>query len=312
MTGISTYQGGQSDLELASADAAVLLRPSFGATVLTNLEDTSSGGLDSTKLPITGSSAFVTVGNWTKAEGVSLTNNPTVNKIMSHGKGGPTALIPSEAEKTIVFTPQEFKLINLKNSWGFSDSDVSSVSSKGGFTIQIPELPAIYGWQAVLLSRTLYNGKDVIKYWIMNLCHVGDRKNVDLKDSTTIDHGYSLTAQTHPSLPGYPVVFGMCGAGLLDLAAATNDYSIYPKATGITVTPTTASITAAAGGSHTRQLAVADNNGTDRTATATYVSDTPAKATVSSTGLITGVASGSASVTASWNGFSASCAVTVT
>jgi hypothetical protein len=312
MSGISTYQGGQSDLELASADAAVLLRPSFGATVLTNLEDSSLGGLDSTKLPITGSGSFVTVGNWTKSEGVSLTNNPTVNKIMSHGKGGPTALIPSEAEKSIVFTPQEFKLINLKNSWGFADSDVSSVSAKGGFTIQIPELPGIFGWQAVLLSRTLYNGKDVIKYWIMNKCFVGDRKNVDLKDSTTIDHGYTLTAQTHPSVPGYPVIFGMCGAGVVDLATATNDYSVYPKATGITVTPTTFAGTVAAGANHTKQLAVADNNGADRTATATYVSDTPAKATVSSTGLITSVASGTANVTATWNGLSAVCAVTVT
>jgi uncharacterized protein YjdB len=310
MSGISTFQGGQSDLELPSADCAVMLRPAFGNAVLTNLEDSSLGGLDATKLNT--ASGFVTVGNWTKQAGLKLTNNPTINEIKSHGKGSPTALIPSEAEKSISYEPQEFKLINLKNAWGFPDSAVSSVSSKGGFTIQIPELPNIFGWQAVLLSWASYNGKDVFKYWIFNKATVGKRGDVDLSDGDVIKHPVTLTAQVHPALPGVPVVFGMCGAGLQDLAAATADGSIYKPATGVTVVPTTAALTAAAGVNHTKQLQVLDSNSVDRTATATFVSDTPAKATVSTTGLITAVAAGTANVTATWNSFSAICAVTVT
>lgn len=311
MSGISVYQGGQSDLELASADCAVLLRPATASTpLLTNLEDATNGGLDATK--IGSGSGFVTVGNWTKRDGLKLSNNPTVNEVKSHGKGSATAYIPSEAEKSITYTPQEFKLINLKNAWGFSDSAVSAVSSKGGFTIQLPSLPNIFFWQAVLLSWTSYQGLDVIKYWIANKAVTGKRNDIGLSDSDVITHGVTLNFLEHPAQPGVGAIFGACGAGVAALAAATTDGSLYAPATGITVTPTTASITAAVGVNHTKQLVVKDNNGVDRTATATFASDTPAKATVSTTGLITGVAAGSANVTATYLGFTASAAVTVT
>jgi hypothetical protein len=308
MSGISALQGGQSDLELASADAAVLLRPKAGNPIITTLEATG-GGLDTAK--INTASGFITVGNWTKQQGVRLTNKPTINKIMSHGKGSPTALIPSEAEKSIVFTPQEFKLINLQNAWGFTPDAVSAASTHGGFTISIPELPARLQWQAVLLSNTVYNGKQVYKYWIGNQAEVGDRDDVPLSDSDVITHGVTLTFQTHPALPGVPVVFGVCGDGWQDINA-NNITGFYPAVTGITVTPTTASITAATGASHTRQLTVTDSNTLDRTAVATYVSSDPTKATVSTTGLVTGVAAGSSTVTATYSGFNATTTVTVT
>ncbi|OHU00685.1 hypothetical protein BKG71_18745, partial [Mycobacteroides chelonae] len=50
----------------------------------------------------------------------------------------------------------------------------------------------------------------------------------------------------------------------------------------------------------TRQLRVKDSNGVDRTASATFVSATPAKATVSAGGLVTGVAAGTSVVTATY------------
>lgn len=311
MSGISIYQGGQSDLELASADCAVLLRPATASTpLLTNLEDATNGGLDAAK--IGAGSGLITVGNWTKKDGLKLSNNPTVNEIKSHGKGTPTAFIPSESEKSITYTPQEFKLINLKNAWGFADSAVSAVSAKGGYTIQIPDLPVNFYWQVVLLSWTTYNGLDVFKYWIGNKAVVSKRSDISLSDSDVITHGTTLAFQNHNALPGVPVIFGACGAGVPALAAATSDYSVYPKATGVTLTPTTAAMTVAAGANHTKQLQVLDSNNVDRTATATFVSDTPAKATVSTTGLITAVASGSANVTATYMGFTTTCAVTVT
>ena len=307
MSAIATYQGGQSDLELASADCAILLRPV--GSVLTNLEDATNGGLDATK--IGSGSGFVTVGNWTKKDGVKISNNPTINEIKSHGKGSPTALIASEAEKSLTYTPQEFKLINLKNAWGFSDSDVSAVSSKGGYTIQIPELPKNTYYQAVALSWTSYQGLDIYKYWLFNKVIVGKRSDVSLMDSDVITHGVTLTAQVHPALPGVPVIFGACGAGVPALAAATTDGSLYPVATGVTLSASTATLTAAAGVNHTKQLTVADNNGVDRTATATWASSQTAKATVSNTGLITAVAAGTTNVTATYLGFTATCAVTV-
>lgn len=66
--------------------------------------------------------------------------------------------------------------------------------------------------------------------------------------------------------------------------------------TSIDMTPATATVAVAA----TRQLSVVNSNGFDVTSTATYVSGTPAKATVNSAGLVTGVASGTSTITATY------------
>lgn len=59
-------------------------------------------------------------------------------------------------------------------------------------------------------------------------------------------------------------------------------------------------ITAAAGANHTKQLKVVDSNGQDVTAGSTFASGTTAKATVSATGLVTGVAAGTSVITATY------------
>lgn len=59
-------------------------------------------------------------------------------------------------------------------------------------------------------------------------------------------------------------------------------------------------ITAAAGANHTKQLKVVDSNGQDVTAASTFASATPAKATVSAGGLVTGVAAGTSVITATY------------
>lgn len=59
-------------------------------------------------------------------------------------------------------------------------------------------------------------------------------------------------------------------------------------------------ITAAAGASHTKQLKVVDSNGQDVTAASTFASATPGKATVSASGLVTGVAAGTSVITATY------------
>jgi hypothetical protein len=59
-------------------------------------------------------------------------------------------------------------------------------------------------------------------------------------------------------------------------------------------------VTAAAGASHTKQLKVVDTNGQDVTADCDFDSATPAKATVSASGLVTGVAAGTSVITATY------------
>lgn len=75
----------------------------------------------------------------------------------------------------------------------------------------------------------------------------------------------------------------------------------------ITVTPDTFSGAAAA----TKQLKVTDDNSVDVTAESTFSSSDEAVATVSASGLITLVATGTATVTANYVGLTATCDVTV-
>ena len=302
------FHPGQSDLELAACDTRVLLEPRFGTAPLTNIEDLVNGGIDLAK--IGSSSKFITVGNHEKKAGVKYSGKPTMNDVKSAGKGSPTRRIASESPKGITYVPQETKLINLQNSWGFTPDMVSAPSVKGGITIGIPELPARTQWRAVLLAWDSYNGKDVWLYWIANHVEVGEREDQSLVDSNVIEHGVSLSFDTDPAV-GLPVIFGACGDGFRDLMAATDTGGFYPAVTGITVTPSTTTATVALGANHTRQLVVADSNSLDRTATATYVSSDPTKATVSPVGLVTGVAAGTATITATYLGKTATCSVTV-
>lgn len=77
----------------------------------------------------------------------------------------------------------------------------------------------------------------------------------------------------------------------------------------IRLNTTTASVTAAAGANHTVQLYAFTEPGSG---TVTWTSATEAKATVDSNGVVTGVASGSSVITATCDGKTASCTVTVT
>lgn len=307
MSAIADLQGGQSDLELAACDATVLLRPLAPSTpILTTLE-LAGGGLDKTK--INRASGFIPVGNWTKADGVSLTNKPTINDTESHGKGSPTRQIATKAPKGIKYTPQEFNMVNLQNAWGFTP-DAVQVSVDGGLTIAFPELPADLLWQAVLLTWDYKYGGDVFRYWIANKANVGDRDDQKMTDGAVDTLGVALNFTPHNALPGKPIIFGVCGDGWEALNDA-NDTGFLPLPTGITVSPTTKALTVSAGANHTGQLTVADSNAKNRTSVATYVSSDPTKVTVSATGLMTAVATGTANVTASWSGFTSACAVTV-
>ena len=106
MSGISTYQAGQSDLELAARDLAVLLVPyNDDAPLLTTLEDVDGSLL----IP----ENYISVGNFTKSAGVTLGHQPEINDIESHGKAGPTRQLASKRVVTIGFEPQETKLVTL-------------------------------------------------------------------------------------------------------------------------------------------------------------------------------------------------------
>lgn len=304
------FQYGEPDLELAQCDGRILLAPKNSTNPLLDIEDAINGGIDLAK--VGNGSSFVKVGTYEKRAGVKLSNKPTINDIKSSGYGSPTRKLASEAAKGITYTPQQTNLLNLQNSWGFTPSAVSDVSTKGGFTIGIPELPARTKWRCAYIAWDSFEGEDVFMYWLANDSEVGDREDINAVDSNVYEYGVSLSFNTDPAV-GLPVIFGMCGAGVPLLAAAVSDGALYKPAESVTVAPTTKSLTAAAGVNHTQQLTVTDSNGIDRTAMASYLSSDITKFTVSATGLMTGVAAGTGlTCTATYMGLQATCAVTVT
>lgn len=95
-----------------------------------------------------------------------------------------------------------------------------------------------------------------------------------------------------------------------DFATAVNGPGLAALlGTLLTVTPATATLSLS--GTNTQQLTV-ESGATNVTASATYTSSNASIATVSSSGLVTGVAAGSATITATYNGATATSAVTVT
>lgn len=218
MVDFSAIQGGQSDLERAATQAAVLLKPySPSLTPITTLGASGTGDLDTAKL-----TGFTTVGNWTKSNGVSLTNNPTINDVESHGYGSPTRQIAAKAAKGINFEAQEnVKYINLQNQWGFTD-DAVTIAAAGDVVIRIPELPADILWQAILITKDVYLGQPLYRYWVSNKANIGARADQKQTDGDVDTLNTALNFQNHPALPGVPIVFGICGPGWLLMNAANN------------------------------------------------------------------------------------------
>lgn len=107
--------------------------------------------------------------------------------------------------------------------------------------------------------------------------------------------------------PAYTDDFGTKGDGFV------RAQRIQLTATSATVLGNTGTVTAATGANHTRQLTLVDDYGDSRATDpfTVWASSDPTKATVSATGLVTGVASGSTNITALVDGVTKTWAATV-
>ena len=111
-----------------------------------------------------------------------------------------------------------------------------------------------------------------------------------------------------PAIPEAFVVMGVNSTSP-DATAVTFAPDKANDVQSIALNTSTASVTAAAGANHTVQLFAITAPGSG---TVTWSSGTEAKATVDDNGVVTGVSAGSSVITATCNGKTASCTVTVT
>src|SRR6478752_6066012 len=206
MSGISEFQAGQSDLELAARDLAVLLAPYDASAPLLPTLEAVGGALD---IP----DYYMSVGNFTKAGGVTLGHSPEINDVESHGKASPTRQMASKRVITIGFEPQETKLVNLALYWGTDWlSNAPTLSLHGGFAEAIPELPLNLQFRAILLGWDDFNGEDIFVYWIANKVNVSATSDTELVDSNVIRYPYTLNCQADDQTQSALTV-GICGPG---------------------------------------------------------------------------------------------------
>lgn len=206
MSGISSYQSGQSDLELAARDLAVLLTPYTDTHPLLPTLEGSTGNLN---IP----AYYVSVGNFTKAAGVTLGHTPEITDVDSHGKASPTRQLPNRRVITIGFEPQETKLVNLSLYWGTDWlSNAPTLSANAGFAEAIPELPLNLKFRCILLGWDDFNGEDIFIYWIGNKANVSATTDTELVDSNVIRYPYTLNCQADNQNQSALTV-GICGPG---------------------------------------------------------------------------------------------------
>lgn len=296
MSDFETIRDAQADLIRANLHFAVLFDNSNNDCP-TTLEDPTTGDLD---VPDTAESTGIIE----KKAGVSLTHNIDSTDVEGYGEADPVRTIISKRSVQFDAEYLETNKVVLEKFWGtiFDETNLT-VSDQGGVTVVAPTLPKNLYYRAYLVSTDDVNGEDLFAYYIMPRVKLTKVDNQDSKDDNA--YSYKMTFQAfRDNEMGFSILQGWCGPGWRLLVDKTG---FVTAATGITAAPST--ITVAAAGTH--QITVTASNGINRTPDATFVSSAPTKATVSSSGMVTGVASGTATITVTWGSFTATVAVTV-
>lgn len=283
---------GNPDLEIAVLDWAIFLAPK-SATMPDDFTDTDSTILE---LP----AEFIPVGNLDKKAGTKLATALNSTPVETYGEQGPTRIIRKSRDTTVDFTMQQTSMVTAGAFWGQDFGAVVPDPSSGETHLVISESAFNVEYNLVMIG---FDGEvDAEIYTIIDSGRATLQKSGDITYNDDNIAMYPVTLQFLRSKTlGYATRITYAGPGWKPLAGSAGFL------TSISVTPPTATLAVAA----TQQLAVTDSNGVVVTSLASYVSSVPAKATVNSAGLITAVATGSTTVTATYMGFTDTCVVTV-
>ncbi|MFC8531935.1 Ig-like domain-containing protein [Nocardia sp. NPDC057227] len=287
---------GNSDLQIGALDWAIYLAPKGTAIPV---DFTSSSGVLQ-PLPNT----YIPVGNLDKKAATKLATAINSTPVETYGEQGPTRIIRKNRDTTFDFAMQQTTAVTQGLYWGQDFTEVTANPASGETHLVIAE--SAFNLEYSLVAIGMDGEVDEEIYTILDSGRATLQKSGDI---TYNDDGiavYPVTLQTlkHKTL-GYATRITYAGAGWKPLAA---EAGFLAPATSIVVHPGTAAL----GVGELAQLTVIDNNGVNRTADATYTSSAPTKATVSTSGLITGVAAGTSTVTAALSGAgNDTCSVTV-
>jgi hypothetical protein len=290
MADFETIRDARNELVLADLHLAVLFAP-MSTTPLETLES-ATGDIVS----LTG---YRSAGLMEKSAGVSITNDNESADIESYGDAEPVRTIINKRTTQFQATFLETNITTLEKYWGTSFSNVVP-STYGGVVLEAPALPKNVYYRCILLGQDDVDDAPLYTYWLLPRVKLESVDNQELRDDGAIT--YSMTFQAfRDSTVGFSVAQGWCGPGWSHLVSRAG--FVTAPTGSLTVTAAGAadlSVTAAPGADHTVQLVVTGNNGINYTSLCSYTSADPTKATVSSTGLVTGVATTGTTINVSY------------
>ncbi|NEW33843.1 Ig-like domain-containing protein [Nocardia cyriacigeorgica] len=285
-------------LVVAALDWAVLLHDwASGASYMPADLTDGSGVLQS--LP----AGWQPSGELQKQAGVNLTPDTQTSNIEGYGSPGPRRTIVTSEGFTIDYLAQEWRKINLA-MWHNTDLSAVSAAAGKGFKARKTSQLSVRYYSAILIGYDGSPGQELFPFFMYPKVAVTGRQAMAGQQGSELGLPMTLTV-FDDSEYGSMYDFGVAGAGF-DAIALDAGFATAPSS--ITVNPATASLAVG----ELIQLTVIDSNGVNRTGDCTFESANTAVATVSASGLVTGVAAGGpASVTAELGALSDTCAVTV-
>ena len=296
---IKAFKGAKKSLQIAPLDMAVLVgRADQIAAFTRNIE-----GPDNRPLIPTGLDG---VGYITKDQGINIKFDISSNNIESAGEGLPTRIIIDKQSLSVDFEMRQTGRRALELQFSADYSGVTP-SANGGIHAPIATVPDNQDYRAVLLGKDSYQAKPIYFGYSLNMVQVSNIDNQKWDQKNTLIWHPTLTTVADDDELDYLGEIFIFGEGFTALSADTDTGFAPPATQWITLAPPAPQI----GVGDTVQLVVRDDRGTDRTAAATYLSDTPDTATVDTTGQVTGVAEGTTEITATVDGQSDTVTVTV-
>jgi hypothetical protein len=282
-----TIRAANNDLIRAHLHFAILFDNMSNVCPIT-LEDPTTGDLT---IPVTAQSAGVIE----KKAGVNLIHSMDNNEIEGYGDAEPVRTIISKRSVAFEAEYLETNLTVLQQFWGTYFSEAAgnlTVSAQGGVTVTAPNLPDNIFYRAYLVTEDDINGDEIYAYYILPQVKLTKVENQTSKDSDAVSYKMTFQAFRNTVL-GFSVLQGWCGPGWV---ALVDSAGFVATPTALTVTPTAPSLAPAA---HD-QLVATGSNSVNYTPLVTWVSATPATATVSASGEVTAVAVGTAVITATY------------
>lgn len=296
---IKAFKGAKKSLQIAPLDMAVLVgRKDQVAAFTRNIE-----GPDNKPVIPTGIDG---VGYITKDSAINLKFDISSNNIESAGEGLPTRIIIDKQSLSVDFEMRQTGRRALELQFSADYSGVTP-SANGGIHAPIATVPDNQEYRTVLLGKDSYQALPIYFGYVLNSTQVSNVDNQKWDQKNTLLWHPTLTTVADDDELDYLGEFFIFGEGFTALSADTDTGFAPPATDWIVLAPPAPTV----GVGDTVQLQVRDNLGVDRTAASTFVSGTPADATVSTSGVVTGVAAGTSDITATFGGKSDVVTVTV-